>query len=298
MPAGSKRKAPPLRDAHTASPRPPRDPADDCETPAVAYAHLAPLLTKLAQRLKKPVADLRVWDPYHCAGGVISRLGALGFTHVVNDPELDFYDVVDGAAPPPPHDVLVTNPPFSGNHARALFQYLRSKDGKKGDATPFAVLAPEYVHRKAWYAPRGGVFYMVPESRYEFVAAGGGRSENTDVPCRHWRRERRCPRGETCPFVHEGPGFDPGAEHTAEEARRAGYEYPGLKGKPVMTERWCRRLRATGTVTSARSIGASSRRGGRSTGNERAVEFGWWRARWVCRRLRTSRPSAPKDRAY
>ena len=215
MPAGSKRKAPPLRDAHTASPRPPRDPADDCETPAVAYAHLAPLLTKLAQRLKKPVADLRVWDPYHCAGGVKSRLGALGFTHVVNDPELDFYDVVDGAAPPPPHDVLVTNPPFSGNHARALFQYLRSKDNKKGDATPFAVLAPEYIHRKAWYAPRGGVFYMVPESRYEFVAAGGGRSENTDVPCRHWRRERRCPRGETCPFVHEGPGIDPGAEHTA-----------------------------------------------------------------------------------
>ena len=100
MPAGSKRKAPPLGDAHTASPRPPRDPADDCETPTVAYAHLAPLLTKLAQRLKKPVADLRVWDPYHCAGGVKSRLGALGFTHVVNDPELDFYDVVDGAAPP------------------------------------------------------------------------------------------------------------------------------------------------------------------------------------------------------
>ena len=60
----------------------------------------------------EPVADLRVWDPYHCAGGVKSRLGALGFTHVVNDPELDFYDVVDGAAPPPPHDVLVTNPPF------------------------------------------------------------------------------------------------------------------------------------------------------------------------------------------
>ena len=231
MPAGSKRKAPPLRDAHTASPRPPRDPADDCETPAVAYAHLAPLLTKLAQRLKKPVADLRVWDPYHCAGGVKSRLGALGFTRVVNDPELDFYDVVDGAAPPPPHDVLVTNPPFSGNHARALFQYLRSKDGEKGDATPFAVLAPEYVHRKAWYAPRGGVFYMVPESRYEFVAAGGGRSENTDVPCRHWRRERRCPRGETCPFVHEGPGIDPGAEHTAEEARRAGIQVPRIEGK-------------------------------------------------------------------
>ena len=298
MPAGSKRKAPPLGDAHTASPRPPRDPADDCETPTVAYAHLAPLLTKLAQRLKKPVADLRVWDPYHCAGGVKSRLGALGFTHVVNDPELDFYDVVDGAAPPPPHDVLVTNPPFSGNHARALFQYLRSKDNKKGDATPFAVLAPEYIHRKAWYAPRGGVFYMVPELQYEFVAAGGGRSENTDVPCRHWRRERRCPGVRRARSCTRDPGSIPA--RSTPRRRRGGreYKYPGLKGKPGMMERWCRRLRATGTVTSARSIGASSRRGGRSTGNERAVEFGWWRARWVCRRLRTSRPSAPKDRAY
>ena len=141
---------------HTPRPHARREiPRTTAKPRRLAYAHLAPLLTKLAQRLKKPVADLRVWDPYHCAGGVISRLGALGFTHVVNDPELDFYDVVDGAAPPPPHDVLVTNPPFSGNHARALFLYLRSKDGKKGDATPFAVLAPEYVHRKAWYAPSG-----------------------------------------------------------------------------------------------------------------------------------------------
>ena len=89
MPTGSKRKAP----------SPPRDPADDCETPDVAYAHIAPLLRKLAQRLGKPPGALRIWDPYYCAGGVKARLGALGFGDVVNDPDADFYDVVDGSRP-------------------------------------------------------------------------------------------------------------------------------------------------------------------------------------------------------
>ena len=219
MPTGSKRKAPSA----------PRDPADDCETPDVAYAHIAPLLRKLAQRLGKPPGALRIWDPYYCAGGVKARLGALGFGDVVNDPDADFYDVVDGSRPPPPHDICVTNPPFSGNHARRLFEYLNSRgergEGKGttkgGPVARFVVLAPEYVHRKAWFEAPRGTFFMVPSRRYSFVAARGGRRENTAVDCRHWRRERSCPRGETCPFVHVGPGIDPEGERVAEEARRA-----------------------------------------------------------------------------
>ena len=221
MPTGSKRKAP----------SPPRDPADDCETPDVAYAHIAPLLRKLAQRLGKPPGALRIWDPYYCAGGVKARLGALGFGDVVNDPDADFYDVVDGSRPPPPHDICVTNPPFSGNHARRLFEYLNSrgersegKGEKKGNhpVARFAVLAPEYVHRKAWFKTLPGTFFMVPSRRYSFVSKHGGRRENTAVECRHWRRERgSCPRGETCPFVHVGPGIDPEGERIAEEARRS-----------------------------------------------------------------------------
>ena len=116
MPTGSKR-----------APSAPRDPADDCETPDDAYAHIAPLMRKLAQRLGKPPGALRIWDPYYCAGGVKARLDALGFGDVVNDPDVDFYDVVDGSRPPPPHDICVTNPPFSGNHARRLFEYLNSR---------------------------------------------------------------------------------------------------------------------------------------------------------------------------
>ena len=84
------------------------DPADHCETPALAYSHIAPLLRSLAHALGKEPSKLRIWDPYYCAGSVIDRLGALGFGDVRND-NADFYTRIA-----PEYDVLVTNPPFSG----------------------------------------------------------------------------------------------------------------------------------------------------------------------------------------
>ena len=104
-----------------------------------------------------------------------------------------------------------------------MFEYLNSRRERSGEGKGtkrFVVLAPEYVHRKAWFKAPRGMFFMVPSRRYSFVAARGGRRENTAVECRHWRRERSCPRGETCPFVHVGPGSDPEGERVAEEARR------------------------------------------------------------------------------
>ena len=206
--------------------RPAFDPADDCETPLEAYRHVAPLLAKLAQRLKIPKHQLRIWDPYYCDGAVRTHLASLGFPNVHNASGEDFYALMassgDGeghveggeeeegddekiAKKIPPHDVLVTNPPFSGDHASRLVRYLSSS--RRGANTPFFILAPEYVHRKAWYAPlerrRSDIFYMVPLERYAFTAARGGRAQNTDVPCRHWAREGRCPRGDACPFVHD-----------------------------------------------------------------------------------------------
>ena len=186
---------------------PESDPADDCETPLEAYRHVAPALAKLAQRLKIPKSELRVWDPYYCEGAVARHLSSLGFPNVRNDP-VDFYRVVDGDAEPPPHDVLVTNPPFSGDHARRLFTYLAARP----PTLPFAVLAPEYVHRKVWYAPvlrtAPDVFYVVPRRRYRYVAARGGRMKNAArTPCRHWVRDGRCPREDACPFAHgDGDG--------------------------------------------------------------------------------------------
>eukprot|EP01052_Picozoa_sp_SAG31_P032463 SAG31_NODE_3563_length_4120_cov_7.088286_4_plen_252_part_00 len=67
------------------------DPADHCETPAQAYADLAPVLQVLALQLglKEP-AQLRVYDPYYCQGRVCQHLAALGFPRCHNVCE-DFY---------------------------------------------------------------------------------------------------------------------------------------------------------------------------------------------------------------
>ena len=203
------------------------DPADDCATPLEAYKHVAPLLAKLAQRLKKPKSELRIWDPYFSSTSVAAHLASLGFTNVHNERE-DFYALLESGddARIPPHDVLVTNPPFSGDHVSRLARFLSTR------STPFFVLAPEYVHRKVWYAQlerrRPGIFYMVPLERYSFVAARGGRAQNTNVPCRHWAREGQCPKADACPFLHlpsDGTGVSVGG---AGGAKRAGASGSGV----------------------------------------------------------------------
>ena len=70
------------------------DPADDCETSLEAYKDIAPLLTKLAQKLNKTKAELRIYDPYYCQGGPAKHLAKLGFTNVHNANE-DFYARLD-----------------------------------------------------------------------------------------------------------------------------------------------------------------------------------------------------------
>ena len=55
---------------------------DHCESPPVAYVHLAPVLEQLAARLGKTSSELALYDPYYCAGGVKERLVAVGFPNV------------------------------------------------------------------------------------------------------------------------------------------------------------------------------------------------------------------------
>ena len=197
-----------------------RDPADDCETPLEAYVHVAFVLSKISQRKKVHKSALRVYDPYFCAGAAAERLRALGFASASNE-DVDFYAAIDEpgnddvsnvrVAEPnrepnrlPPHDVLVTNPPFSGDHCRRLVAFLAARDAR----APFALLAPEYVHRKAWFAPLANkckdMLFIVPHTRYAFIARNGGRSANANATaCRHFARDGRCPRGDACPFAHE-----------------------------------------------------------------------------------------------
>jgi hypothetical protein len=125
---------------------------DHCETPRIAYEHIQPVLQELNNALYKRQQQnqqqrsssstatastatastvvscpLRIWDPYYCNGAMKRHLISLGFENVHHEPQ-DFYDIVERhILPEPPHDVLVTNPPYSETHIDRLFHYLSSR---------------------------------------------------------------------------------------------------------------------------------------------------------------------------
>jgi hypothetical protein len=114
---------------------------DHFETPQQAYADIMPILEcrslealgtapgTVSTRCgttsgSDALRSLRIWDPYYCQGAVRKALVALGCApeHVINE-NRDFYaDVEAGALPA--HDVLVTNPPYSGEHKQRLLAFL------------------------------------------------------------------------------------------------------------------------------------------------------------------------------
>ncbi len=151
----------------------PTEYADHFETPACAYRDLEPVLYWVARALgKKDKAKLRVYDPYYCAGAVKTLLKNLGFAHVLNQMR-DFYaDVAQGTVPP--HDVLVTNPPYSGDHKERILQFCLAS-GK-----PWCLLLPNYVANKAYYTdaiaqlpPTQQPFYLVPSTKYDYAHPQG-----------------------------------------------------------------------------------------------------------------------------
>ena len=132
-------------------------PSDHAETPVNAYEDLAPFLRAVGGR---------VYDPYYCDGGVVRRLAALGFRDVVNE-NRDFYaDVSNGTMPS--HAVLVTNPPYSGDHVDRLISHVVAAK------TPFALLIPTYyLGRDVWRRVAASLsaqpFYVCPRRRYAYL---------------------------------------------------------------------------------------------------------------------------------
>ncbi|GAX73315.1 hypothetical protein CEUSTIGMA_g769.t1 [Chlamydomonas eustigma] len=97
------------------------DDRDHAETPLEAYRDLEPILFRLATLLGKTKNTLKIYDPYYCAGAVKRNLALLGFTDVYNKNE-DFYEV-QASNSCPVFDVLITNPPFSGDHMERVVQF-------------------------------------------------------------------------------------------------------------------------------------------------------------------------------
>jgi hypothetical protein len=121
----------------------------------------------IAKSLGKKRDSLIIYDPYYCDGGVKAKLASLGFSNVINENE-DFYEKIESDTIPS-HDVLLTNPPYSGVHMEQLLTF-GSKNRK-----PFLFLLPHFVYTKEYYERGLGediakkVFYVVPQKRYSYV---------------------------------------------------------------------------------------------------------------------------------
>lgn len=133
---------------------------DHCETPREAYADIVPIL----KRLTPKNAELRVYDPFFCDGAVKRHLESLGFADVYNERE-DFWQVA-AENRMPPFDVLVTNPPFSGDNIEKLINICLKLD------KPFFMLVPNWMYTKDWFVSSGAQarepLLVVPQKRYEF----------------------------------------------------------------------------------------------------------------------------------
>ncbi|CAB1111061.1 unnamed protein product [Ectocarpus sp. CCAP 1310/34] len=150
---------------------------DHCETSERAYSDISPLLSALAAELGKPPQDLVIYDPYYCQGSTVGRLASLGFPRVHNRKE-DFYEVIKNGNIPE-HDVVVTNPPFSGEHVPKILEFCARQGAK-----PWFLLLPNYVYLKDYYEPSLGrcsgqgatrPFYLTPPKRYMYYSPQGSR---------------------------------------------------------------------------------------------------------------------------
>jgi hypothetical protein len=134
---------------------------DHFETPKRAYSDVKPVLRAACRALGTTPELVRLYDPYYCRGRTSRLLGQLGFANVLHQ-KRDFYaDIAAGRVPP--HDVLLTNPPYSHQHKERLYRYileaqraavlsLAGKGAQKGAPVPvpFLVLLP------AWSAAKLG----------------------------------------------------------------------------------------------------------------------------------------------
>jgi len=165
------------------------DPDDHCESPMDAYQDIVPFLTAYQEQQRRQRRDgnyhVQIYDPYYCNGAVCRNLESLGFPHVYNQKE-DCYQVWNTPTRYPKYDILITNPPYSGDHMERLIQHLVSPEFG-GRNRPWMLLLPQWVHKKDYYLQgmaQLGIqpMYLVPHKRYVYVPPPSFReSKKSDV---------------------------------------------------------------------------------------------------------------------
>jgi len=179
----------------------PTDYNDHFETPARAYDDIFPLLEHVLAKKKnrgnkrkhsneQPKGDETIlYDPYYCTGRAAVHLNGVFQRHNsekisssirIRHEKRDFYcDVRQKSVPK--HDVLITNPPYSGNHKERCLEFAVGQLRDRG--RPFFLLMPNYVAMKEYFRKivlddDGGsgsegkirIFYVAPSSNrsYEY----------------------------------------------------------------------------------------------------------------------------------
>lgn len=177
------------------------DADDHCESPEEAYRDILPLLLRLGpQRSNKSKSNstldgntqLRIYDPYYCNGAVVQNFTNLGLPHVYNKKE-NCYEIwrTENKVRYPSFDVLITNPPYSGNHIEKLIDHLTSSSSlfavTSEQSRAWFLLLPNWVHKKDYYeramtSRNIRPFYLVPRKRYVYLPPKDFRSaKKSDV---------------------------------------------------------------------------------------------------------------------
>lgn len=147
---------------------------DHCETPRAAYEHLREFLEVMGQSMKMPTASMRVWDPYYCDGTMKRIFTEMGFTNIIHD-NADFYQLIEKRNIPP-HEVLVTNPPYSEDHIHRLLDFVVGTEIP--NRRPVCLLLPNWVSRRPDYEERfanpvaqkqNELFYLSPVEPYAYT---------------------------------------------------------------------------------------------------------------------------------
>jgi hypothetical protein len=169
---------------------------DHCETPQVAYEHLREYLEVLGQSMS--TASMRVWDPYYCDGAVKRIFREMGFTNIIHE-NADFYQLIKNKNIPP-HEVLVTNPPYSEDHIHRLLEFVVGTEIV--NQRPVCLLLPNWVSRQPEYEERFvnpvaqkqfELFYLSPLEPYTYTMPSWVHQED--------RPEHVGASGETTPYL-------------------------------------------------------------------------------------------------
>jgi hypothetical protein len=141
----------------------PTDYNDHFETPKCAYYDILPLMEIILARKQKNAESQNkqgctnekiIYDPYYCTGRAVTLLNdVLQHTKIstpirIQHEKRDFYrDIKQNTVPQ--YDILVTNPPYSGDHKEQCLDFAVSQLKKYG--RPFFLLMPNYVAMKEYF---------------------------------------------------------------------------------------------------------------------------------------------------